>query len=84
MADSDKPQASPPSSTCQPTPPPQAPEPLPRRQSLPVGMDQIAKGAGLNQNGNRQSLPVTHEIALDHQIPGGPPLNENRGNDLKK
>lgn len=80
----EKPQASPPSGAQQPAPPPQPPHPMPSRQGKPVEMDQIAKGAGANQHARRQSLPVTHDLMLDHQIPGGHPLNENKGNDLKK
>lgn len=80
----EKPQASPPSGAQQPAQPPQTPQPMPSRQGKPVEMDQIAKGAGVNQQANRQSQPVMHDLLLDHKIPGNQPLTENTGNDLKK
>lgn len=77
----DKSQAPPPSAQQQSA---QTPQPMPNRQGTPVEMDQIAKGASANQSVRRQSLPVTHDLMLDHQTPGGPVLKESKNDDLKK
>lgn len=54
-------------------------------QLIPVRMEPLNKDVGTNRpTPDGQSLPAKMEMMLDHQIPGGHPLNENKGNDLKK